>query len=107
MMYVDASDIDGEQTEYPSGLGLALIRIAMSARGKEKLAAQKEIALAKADVGAAKAVYRQHYEVGDLVTVVGNYHEATTMRVTEYVEIEDENGNTGSPTLDLPKPPGE
>jgi hypothetical protein len=43
--------------------------------------------------------YREHYEVGDVVTVSGAYSEVTTMRISEYVEIEDENGESGYPTL--------
>jgi hypothetical protein len=43
--------------------------------------------------------YRTDYNVGDIVGVDGEYNTSTTMRVIEYVEIEDENGESGYPTL--------
>ena len=66
-------------------------------------AAQKNIALTKAEVArnAANARYRVDFNVGDLIRVHGNYNEAASMRVSEYVEIEDGNGKSGYPTLTM------
>ncbi len=39
------------------------------------------------------------YDVGDIITVDGEYNATTTMRISEYVEIEDETGDSGYPTF--------
>jgi hypothetical protein len=46
--------------------------------------------------------YRRDYNIGDLVSIDGNFGQTAVMRVIEYAEIEDENGNSGHPTLALP-----
>lgn len=103
MMHVDASDIDETYSEAPVNPDLADIVTAMQQRGVEALAAQKEIALTKAEVSkdATKAVYRTDFDVGDLITVSGDYNETSTMRIAEYVEVEDETGMSGYPTLTM------
>lgn len=104
VMHVDASDIDEAQETVPSGLTREVIVAAMNLRGRQALAAQREVALVKAEVSqeTQSATYRQDYDVGDLVTVIGEYSETSTMRVSEHVEIEDEEGSRGYPTLVLP-----
>lgn len=101
MMLVDAKDIDESFASAPAGADMTLVVNAMQQRGIQALAAQKNVALTKAEVSktAAKAKYRTDFNVGDLVRVDGNYNEAASMRVSEYVEIEDENGQSGYPTL--------
>lgn len=102
MLYVDANDMDQNQTEYPTGDALAWIRAAMVIRGKEALAKQKAVALTKAEVRETPgAEYRKDYGMGDLVSVSGGYATASVMRVTEYVEIEDDKGSRGFPTLEI------
>lgn len=103
MMLVDAKDIDESFTAPPAGADLTLVVNAMQQRGIEALAAQKETALTKAEVSrtAANAKYRTDFNVGDLVRVDGNYNEAASMRISEYVEIEDGTGQSGYPTLTM------
>lgn len=100
-MYIDASDIDESFTTAPSGADLVAVVAAMHQRGQEAIMSQKDLVLSKAEVSREvfKYKYRTDYDVGDLITVKGNYNEATSMRVTEYVEIEDETGESGYPTL--------
>lgn len=100
-MFVNATDIDQDLNAAPVGAALTTIVNSMQQRGKEALASQKEIALAKADVAkqSTHAVYRKDYNVGDLITIDGDYNEVSVMRVNEYVEIEDETGESGYPTL--------
>lgn len=43
--------------------------------------------------------YRQHYYLGDTVTVVGKYGIKENMQVNEYIRSEDEKGETAYPTL--------
>jgi hypothetical protein len=103
MMYVDASDIDDPFDAPPTGIDLLNIEVKMEQRGVAALAAQKEIALAKAEVSKenTKATYRRDFDVGDLIMVSGDYNETSKMRVTEFVEIEDERGQSAYPTLTM------
>ena len=100
---VNASDIDEDQPAAPTGTARDLIVAAMTARGREQLQKNNAIVLAEADIDpyADTATFREDYYLGDIVTVDGNYQAATPMRVTEFVEIEDETGYTGYPTLSL------
>lgn len=102
-MLVDASDIDQDYTVAPTGGALGNVISAAQRRGLEALNAQKDINLTKAEVSkeAVKYVYRVDYNVGDIVTVIGDYNESSKMRVTEFVEIEDETGEYAYPTLTL------
>lgn len=101
MMYVDASDLDEKYAAAPTGVTLTAVKASMTQRGLEALAAQKDIALTKAEVSkdATRAVYRTDFDVGDTITVNGDYNETSSMRVSEYVEIDDEEGVRGYPTL--------
>lgn len=103
MMLVEASDIDNQFAVAPAGTDLTNVVAAMQQRGISALAAQNDVALTRAEVSknASKAVYRKDFDVGDLITVSGDYNENATMRVSEYVEIEDENGKSGYPTLTM------
>ena len=101
MMYVDASDIDEAFDAPPTGTDLNTITVKMEQRGFAALAAQRELALVKAEVSRenVRAVYRQDFNVGDLITVSGDYNETRAMRVSEYVEIEESGGQSSYPTL--------
>jgi len=103
-MTVDASDIDQSLTSAPSGGTLTSIVNKMKKRGTAALRAQKNIALTKAEIAknSVRALYRTDYELGDLISVEGNYNEDSIRRVTEYVEIEDKTGRSGYPTLSEP-----
>lgn len=106
-MHVDASDIDSSFSEAPAGLDLDGVIHAMEQRGYEALYAQRDISLVKVDISkeSVKAVYRRDFDVGDVIRVSSDYIPSSRRRVSEYVEIEDENGENGYPTLtdnDLP-----
>lgn len=101
-MYIDAKDIDSNYDTWPSlPADQAAIMLALERRGREILAAQKEIALIKTEVSKdiTSRGYRYDYTMGDIITVSGSYGEIKPMRVNEYVEIEDENGEKSYPTL--------
>lgn len=100
-MYIQASDIDQAQTAAPTGTTLTAIIAAMQQRGIEALASQIDIVLTQAEVSkqAAKSIYRTDFDVGDLITVSGDYNAISKMRVSEFVEIEDDTGESGFPTL--------
>lgn len=103
MMIVDAADLDDNVDTVPTGSAAADILNKMEVRGKEALAAQKQLTITRADISSTtKYQYRKDYNVGDLVSVDGNFGQIAKMRVVEFVEIEDENGESGHPTLVLP-----
>lgn len=102
-MLVDASDIDGNLSAPPSGAALTDIINKMNVRGNAAIMAQNRITITRADASDINRYeYRKDYNVGDLVSLDGNFGQIAVMRVTEYVEIEDENGESGHPTLAVP-----
>ena len=102
-MLVDASDLDDKLDAIPTGTELTALLDKMRVRGNEALQSQTRIHLTQADASnVTRYRYRIDFNVGDIVRLEGNYGEITNMRVTEYTEIQDENGETGHPTLQLP-----
>lgn len=103
MMYITASDIDDDFESAPTGGDLTTVVAAMQQRGAEILASQNNVALTKAEVSkeTPRSLYRIDFEVGDIITVIGDYNEVSSMRISEYVEIEDETGESGYPTLSM------
>lgn len=103
MMLVDGSDLDGNLSAPPSGAALTTILGKMTVRGRQALARQSRITISQADISdTSQYHYRRDFNVGDLVTLNANYGQIATTRVVEYAEIEDENGQSGHPTLSLP-----
>jgi Siphovirus ReqiPepy6 Gp37-like protein len=102
-MIVDAAYIDQQQSVYPSGMTFTLIQAAMTIIGGQALAAQNNVSITQADVSDTTNLrFRKDYNLGDLVTVDGDFGTSTVMRVVEYAEAEDESGITGHPTLAIP-----
>lgn len=102
-MLVDASDLDNQLSAAPVGAALDDLIAAMQQKGIAALAARNDVALTKAEVSktANKATYRRDFDVGDIITVSGDFNVSAPMQISEYVEIEDENGRSGYPTLTL------
>lgn len=100
-MMVDGSDIDGEFTEAPTGSALTTVTERMRTRARDTIKRQRSVALAQAQATAASQrwTYRKDYNLGDLVTVEGDYDETRRMMVVEHVEMEDENGESSYPTF--------
>lgn len=103
IMHVDASDVDNDFTSAPTGPDLTNIINIMTERGLQALANQNDVAITNAQVSkeAHNLAYRVDFNVGDIITVNGNYNETATRRISEYVEIEDETGKSGYPTLTM------
>lgn len=102
-MLVDASYIDERQPSYPAGLALSLIIAGMQIEGDRALKAQTNISITQADVSDNTNLrFRRDYNLGDLVTVDGDFGSSAVMRVIEYAETEDENGTSGHPSLAIP-----
>jgi hypothetical protein len=104
-MIVNADDIDGNLSAMPSGAQLTDIVNKMKVRGNQALHSQDRITITRADISdISQYHYRRDFNMGDLVTLDGNFGQIAVMRVVEYVEIQDENGETGHPTFSVPKP---
>jgi hypothetical protein len=102
-MIVNADDIDGALTAPPAGAALTDVVNKMKVRGSQALSSQNRITITRADISnISKYQYRVDFNVGDLVTLDGNFGQIAIMRVVEYVEIQDENGETGHPTFSVP-----
>lgn len=103
VMHVDGSFMDEGYTESPPPEDVPVIEYFLQLVGFDALARQRNIALTKAEIAQNTdlSVYRTDFFVGDIVTVHGNYNESSAMRISEYVEIEDENGVSGYPTLTM------
>lgn len=100
---VSGDDIDGNLDAVPTGAALTDIVNKMQTRGRQALDSQNRVTITRTDISnVAKYQYRKDYEVGDLISLDGNFGVIAVMRVAEYVEIEDENGETGHPTLTVP-----
>ena len=100
---LDATDIDQHENAYPSGGALFLVESAMAARGRQWLKAQSRVSITQADVSENTTIrFRKDYDIGDLVTVDGDFGSSAVMRVVEYAETEDETGTSGHPTLAIP-----
>ena len=106
-MLINATDIDGNYGGVPSSADIPIISETMRNRGLQTLANQNRVTITQADVSkTTKYHYRRDYNIGDLVTLDGNFNQMAIMRVVEYAEIEDENGESGHPTLARPTVPG-
>jgi Siphovirus ReqiPepy6 Gp37-like protein len=101
MMFISAPEIDQDFPGPPTGVDLDNVIAAMRQKGVDTLSSLNSIALTKAETkkNSLDYKYRQDYDIGDLVTVRGNYQEVATMRVTEFVETEDNTGESAYPTL--------
>lgn len=100
---VDGGDIDGVYSAPPTGQQLTDVINKMRIRGKQELDSQNLVTITRADLAdISKYQYRKDFDVGDLISLDSNYGRISTMRISEYVEIMDENGETGHPSLSLP-----
>jgi len=99
-MLVTADDIDGHLDTVPTGTALTDIVAKMQVRGREALKNQNRVTITRSDLAnISKYQYRKDFQVGDLIMLDGNFGQIGVMRIIEYVEIQDENGETGHPTL--------
>lgn len=99
---VDGSDIDSVLTAIPTGTTLDNYRLQMQYRGEQVLANMSPVTLVNINVSPnQKYRYRTDYDIGDKVTITTTFGETLAARVVEYAEIEDENGASSYPTLDI------
>lgn len=101
MIYVDGTSIDDSYTTTPTGGTLTQIQAEMTKRGQEAVDAHNEMVLSRAEASdrITRLQYRVDYNLGDIVTVTGDFGTESHRLVSEYVEIEDEKGISGQPTF--------
>ncbi len=105
IMIVDGTDIDGYFGALPTGVDLTNVEYGLTVRGYLAIVNQRFITILQTDMSqTTKYHYRKDFNLGDLVSVDGNYGQIAGFRIIEYAEIEDENGESGHPTL---APPGD
>lgn len=104
VMLLDATDLDEAYDSIPGAQINAPIQQRMAARGRAALAKQNFVALSNVELQDQdlSQVYRKDYELGDYVSVYGDYQASTTLQVTEHVEIDDETGYSAYPTFSEP-----
>lgn len=103
MMIVNADDLDGNLSAAPVGGSLTTLLSKMEVRGRQALAKQRQVTISQTDISdLTRYQYRRDYNIGDLVSLDGNFGQTAVMRVIEYAEIEDESGVSGHPTLSIP-----
>jgi len=101
-LYLDATDIAEDLTFNPVMSPSAVNQIVgmMGVRGAEALKSQKMVSLVNPKLSPTQRYqYRHDYNVGDIVSIDGEYNTTTKMRITEYVEISSKEGETGYPSL--------
>jgi len=100
MMQVEAGDIDEDVTLPYNQATYDSLAASLGVRGREAVNRNNPIEITSTDISAnTKQRYRSEYNIGDIVMVDGNYGTSQKMRVVEYVEIQDETGERGYPTL--------
>lgn len=93
VIYLDANDLEGNYTP-PAASDV------ISARGQAILDVSPMISLVQAKISkTAKPKFKYDYDMGDLVTVFGEFGIAQPMRVVEHVLTVDKKGILGFPSL--------
>lgn len=70
-------------------------------RGYEKLAEYGAITAFEGTIEPGTTfIYKQDYNLGDIVTVANNYGISTKARITEVIEVKDDNGYSVQPTFE-------
>ena len=93
VMYIAAEDLEGDYD--PGAVGDVL-----DARGQSELSNHNLIHLIEATISpTAKPKFKLNYDVGDLVTVFGEFGTAQIMRVTSHILSIDKKGMRGYPSL--------
>ena len=102
-LYVDASDVDGNMADVPTGSTtptLTQVLSDLTKRGEEALKAQADVDASQFDLSSfSQNTYQVDYDLGDVVSVEGRYGSREKRRVIEYVQVLDENGTVGIPTF--------
>lgn len=94
--YVDAKNVDVQPLNSTTEAAL------LTSKANSYLGEHKASNIARVEISptATRLKYRKDYNVGDIVSVYGNYDTYGKMRVVEHVEIIDSTGQSSYPTLE-------
>jgi hypothetical protein len=104
VMFIDATDITTNPND-PATIWIyqrlnAALDSQLDTRARRTIRRHKQKTILEATLSlSAKSHYRVDYDIGDIVWVDGDYDISDEMRVIEFAESEDENGEFGLPTL--------
>lgn len=99
-MMVDASDLDDYFDTTPTGTDLTNIRNKMTIRGQQALENQQEVSITRADISPNSNLrYRKDYNIGDIVSIDGNFGDIEKRRIIEFAQIDEKGASSGHPTL--------
>lgn len=101
MVHIDGSKIDNVLSAAPTAPQQAVNITEMTHLANRTIAKYNQVFLTNVEISkkGIRWEYRKDYNVGDIITVNGEYESTGQFRVSEYVEIEDEDGVSGYPTL--------
>lgn len=104
VMFIDASDITTNPHDPAVAWAYQRLNQALDSqlktRANRTIRRHKQKTILEATLSlSAKSHYRIDYDIGDTVWVDGDYDISDEMRVIEFAESEDENGEFGIPTL--------
>jgi hypothetical protein len=99
--HIDGSNVDNPLDAAPVGAPYTDAQTNMTQMANQVIASHNSVFLLNPEISktGTRWQFREDYEVGDIVTVHGEYGAKGQFRISEYVEIEDENGVSGYPTL--------
>lgn len=96
-MFIDARDINSNNGEIPAAQYIDKL----NQRGYEKLAENKSnIKFENEIIPNLTYIYKQDYNLGDIVTLMNGYGITINPRITEIIENWDDNGYTIIPTFE-------
>lgn len=94
-LYIETPELDGAYV-FGSTDGV------VSSRAQNELSLHPQITLLQGVISkTAKAKFKIHYDIGDLVTVFGEFGVSQPMRVTEHILTKDSAGIKGYPSLTI------
>lgn len=95
VLYTAADDLEGTYSP-PTATDV------VASRAQSALDENKKVSLIQAQISkTAKPKFKIDYDVGDLVTVFGEFGTAQSMRVTEHILTVDKDGMRGFPSLTI------
>lgn len=102
-MVLDASSIDSMYTTRPTGGTATTVKAKLRRAGLDALAKKNGTSITRVETTKDLSRYRYRYDfdIASVVHVHAEYGAKAMAKVVEYVEIEDEQGERGYPTLKL------
>lgn len=95
VLTVNATDLDVDEDT-----SVAKLKSQLKQRGREELSKHKEQRIFDGKLtGVDPYVYRTHYNLGDMVTLIDSNNNQRRVRISEYIFAEDQEGYRNYPTF--------